>query len=79
MKVKVEFFLDVDWCEENLGVPAAGDPETQRIERSVAEAITNAVECAQDYGHCHAMENVLSILLDSPIQAHIQRGVNDGQ
>ena len=71
MKVQVNFTVDVDWCDEDLGPVRRGDPLADRIEASVAEAITNALAHAQGEGHVHDMQAVISILADSSVQAKI--------
>jgi anti-sigma regulatory factor (Ser/Thr protein kinase) len=71
MKLQVRFTVDVDWCDEDLGPVKKGDPLADRIEASVAEAITNAIAYAQGEGHKHDMEDKISILADSEVVAKL--------
>lgn len=71
MKLQVIFTVDVDWCDEDLGPPADGDPLCKQIEEAVAEAIAEALQRTEDMGYNHSMSGQISILVDSDISVNM--------
>jgi hypothetical protein len=73
MEVRVTVTVDVDWCDEDLGVPGRGDPLEAQLCDSVEEAVLNALRHRQMDGFSHDMEALVSILVGDA-KAEIVRG-----
>lgn len=72
MKMFISFSVDVDWCDEDLGVPGPMDPLRDRLKCSVESAIADALSRQRDNGFNHDMEDLVSILADSEITAKLE-------
>jgi hypothetical protein len=70
-KLHLSFTVDVDFCGEDRGTVKPGEPLAGRIEQSVAEAVKNALDAADDEGFDHDMEDTISILADNPVVARL--------
>jgi DNA ligase-1 len=64
MKIQVTFTVDVDPVDDCQPLPSA-----EQIEAAVAEAVVNAMQYTQDGGHCHSLQERISILMDSEVRA----------
>ena len=71
MKAQVTFTVDVDFLDTDLGPVESGDPLAERIEDSVAEAVKSALDAAVDNGFSHDMEDIITIVADSPVVAKL--------
>jgi hypothetical protein len=71
MKLQVTFTVDVDFLDTDLGPVESGDPLAEGIEHSVAQAVKNALDAAADSGFSHGMENIITIVADSPVVAKL--------
>jgi len=61
MKVDLLVHMSIEFCDEDLGDPAAGDPLNSRMRESVLEAVTEALVHAENRGYSHDMETLTSL------------------
>jgi hypothetical protein len=61
MVVRVTFDVNVEWCDEDLGPPAKGDPLVDMIEGCVSDAVREALDRTADTGFNHDMSSVISL------------------
>ena len=73
MKVSVVFTVDVTSCTETElpSLKAITDVTQRKIKKAVEEAVTACLQRGQADGHSHAMENEISILMDSEVRAEL--------
>lgn len=64
MKMFVLVPLDIEFGDEDVGDPVAGDPLEDRMKASAVEAVTNKLRAGESNGFTHDMGTITCISVD---------------